>query len=206
MNTRPVWLNPAMWVLALVVINTAWFFVTEQEAPIELNTSEQRETFRSFALDGALSSDDPMPVRLVMSISAEASEQANFSYVLRLDNHTVVTEWTGTVGEAPKDWKGTLVPGTYVLETQLTGEATVEQTLMVAPFKPLQILGHIALSVGLVLLALAEQGVRGLIRRRAEARPNFGSVERSPFKPLKRGMPDADHQLVDDSPWREPVR
>ncbi|RJU90156.1 MAG: hypothetical protein DWC07_04570 [Candidatus Poseidoniales archaeon] len=206
MSTRPAWLNPALWVLAVVGINMLWFVVVDQEAPIELNNEEQVESFRSFDLDGPLWSDDPIPARLVLSLSTELPDETNLTYVLRLDNQTVITKWDGTVAEAPERWEGELAPGTYVLETQVPEDVQLEQTLLVAPFKPVQAIGHLALTVGLLVLALAEQGVRDLIRNRVAAGTSSGQPERSPFKPLQKGMPDADRYMVDDAPWREPVR
>ena len=206
MSTKPAWLNPALWVVAVMVVNVAWLFVTEQEAPIELNKEGQLESFRTFDLEGALSSNEPMPTRLLMAFSTDSPEDVNLTYALRLDNQTIVTQWNGTVAQAPDRWEGDLAPGRYVLETQVSRDVDVEQTLFVTPFKPVQVLGHLALSVGLVLLALAEQGVKELYRRRAVVRPPSTTSERSPFKPLNQGMPDADQQVQDESPWRDPMR
>ena len=206
MSTKPAWLNPALWVVAVMVVNVAWLFVTEQEAPIELNKEGQLESFRTFDLEGALSSNEPMPTRLLMAFSTDSPEDVNLTYALRLDNQTIVTQWNGTVAQAPDRWEGDLAPGRYVLETQVSRDVDVEQTLFVTPFKPVQVLGHLALSVGLVLLALAEQGVKELYRRRAVVRPPSTTSERSPFKPLAQGMPDADQHVQDESPWRDPMR
>ncbi|MCH1587704.1 MAG: hypothetical protein L7S02_00740, partial [Flavobacteriales bacterium] len=142
MSTKPAWLNPALWVVAVMVVNVAWLFVAEQEAPIELNKEGQLESFRTFDLEGALSSNEPMPTRLLMAFSADSPEDVNLTYALRLDNQTIVTQWNGTVAQAPDRWEGNLAPGRYVLETQVSRDVDVEQTLFVTPFKPVQVLGH----------------------------------------------------------------
>ena len=199
------WLNPALWVTAVIVVNLMWATVVKQEAPKELNNTEQTEPWRSFNLEGAFGSSAPLPVSLEVTFNARTVDEGNVSYVLRFNNETEVNRWTGTTGNQPPVWQGELKPGTYVLETQLEEGVVTEQTLYVAPFEPLRAWGHVGLTLGLVVVSLIDQAVRNFVRNRIRDAP-AEATERAPFKPIQRGMPDADIIHAEDSPWRDPLQ
>ena len=46
MTKRGGWVNPVLWLLAFLVVNALWSGVAQQEAPNEVNTATQFETFR----------------------------------------------------------------------------------------------------------------------------------------------------------------
>ena len=119
MAKRAGWVNPLLWVIALLVVNALWTGVAQQEAPNEVNTELNFENFREVEIAPFLNSDAAMPSRLTVSFASSTVDQANVSYTLRLDNETVVASWSGQLGEALPSWEGDLEPGTYVMETQL---------------------------------------------------------------------------------------
>lgn len=198
------WLNPALWVTAVIVVNLMWGTVVKQEAPKELNNTEQTEPWRTFNLEGAFGSSTPLPVSLEVKFTARTVDDGNVSYVLRFNNETEVHRWAGTTQSQPPVWQGELQPGTYVLETQLEEGLVTEQTLYVAPFEPLRAWGHVGLTLGLIVVSLIDQAVRNFVRNRMRQAP-AEATERAPFKPLRRGMPDADVIHAEDSPWRDPL-
>jgi len=199
------WLNPALWVTAVVVVNLMWGNVAQQKAPKELNNPEQTEPWRSFTLEGAFGSSSSLPVTLEVSFNARTVDQGNASYVLRLNNESEVHRWVGTTENQPPVWEGELQPGTYVLETQLEEGLVTEQTLYVAPFEPLRVWGHVGLTLGLVVVSLIDQAVRNFVQNRTTQTANE-APERAPFAPIRRGMPDADTVHDHDSPWRDPLQ
>jgi hypothetical protein len=204
MAKRAGWVNPLLWVIALLVINALWTGVAQQEAPNEVNTELNFENFREVEIAPFLNSDAAMPARLTVSFASSTVDQANVSYTLRLDNETVVASWSGQLGEPLPSWEGDLEPGTYVMETQLEEGVTVEQHIWIQPFAPFQIYGHVLLSTLLVATAFLEQGLRRLAQRGST--DDVSKPEKSPFKSIQQGMPDVIMTEGEDVIWREPLR
>jgi len=204
MTKRGGWVNPVLWLLAFLVVNALWSGVAQQEAPNEVNTATQFETFREVEVAPFLNSESAMPARLTTSFTSSTIDQANVSYTLRLNNETVVATWSGLLDEVPPEWAGDLEPGTYVMETQMEEGVMVEQQLWIQPFAPFQIYGHVLLSVLLIATAFLEQGVRRFAERiRSET---DSAPEKSPFSGLQQGMPEVMLPEGEDAIWREPLR
>ena len=204
MATRAAWVNPLLWVVAFLVVNALWSGVAQQEAPNEVNTESQFETFREVDIAPFLNSDESMPARLTVSFGSSTVDEANVSYTLRFNNETVVASWGGLLSEAPPQWSGFLEPGTYVMETQIEEGVTVEQHIWIQPFAPFQIHGHGLLSILLIAISFLEQGLRRLAQRAGKDKSS--EPETSPFKGIQQGMPDVMMPEGEDVIWREPLR
>ena len=151
-------------------------------------------------------SDDPIPSVFTATFSSSSLDQANVSYALKLDNTTIIASWSGLLTDTPPVWSGDLEPGVYTVVTEVEQGVDVEQTLTLTPFAPVQLIGHVVLSVLLVVTAVVEQVIRTTITKHREKKPNTVQSKTAPFKPLAYG-PEQDEAWVEgQSPWREPLR
>ena len=207
MTSGPTWLNPLLWVSALVLINVLWANVAQQEAPNEVNSAGNFATYREVTVAPVLGSQEAIPASFTTIFSSTSLDQANVSYALKLDNSTVITSWSGMLTDAPPRWSGELEPGIYTVVTEVEEGVEVEQTLTLTPFAPLQVLGHLSLSVLLVVTAVVEQFIRNTITKRKGNKPAVNTTTTTaPFKPLSHG-PEHDEAWEDGaSPWRDPLR
>ena len=207
MTSGPTWLNPLLWVSALVLINVLWANVAQQEAPNEVNSAGNFATYREVNVAPVLGSEEAIPASFTTIFSSTSLDQANVSYALKLDNSTVITSWSGMLTDAPPRWSGELEPGIYTVITEVEEGVEVEQTLTLAPFAPLQVLGHLSLSVLLVVTAVVEQFIRNTITKRKGNKPAVNTTTTTaPFKPLSHG-PEHDEPWEEGaSPWRDPLR
>lgn len=206
MTSKPSWLNPLLWVTALVLINVLWANVAQQEAPNEVNAVGKFATYREMTVAPVLGSDEAIPASFTTRYSSTSLDQANVSFALKLDNSTVITSWSGLLTDAPPGWSGDLEPGMYTVVNEVEQGVDVEQTLTLAPFAPIQMLGHAVLSVLLVVTAVVEQFIRNTITKRRGSKPTDAPSDTVPFKPLSHG-PEHDEPWDEGaSPWREPLR
>ena len=207
MTSGPTWLNPLLWVSALVLINVLWANVAQQEAPNEVNSAGNFATYREVTVAPVLGSQEAIPASFTTLFSSTSLDQANVSYALKLDNSTVITSWSGMLTDAPPRWSGELEPGIYTVVTEVEEGVEVEQTLTLTPFAPLQVLGHLSLSVLLVVTAVVEQFIRNTITKRKGNKPAVHTTTTTaPFKPLSHG-PEHDEPWEEGaSPWRDPLR
>ena len=207
MTSGPTWLNPLLWVSALVLINVLWANVAQQEAPNEVNSAGNFATYREVNVAPVLGSEEAIPASFTTIFSSTSLDQANVSYALKLDNSTVITSWSGMLTDAPPRWSGELEPGIYTVITEVEEGVEVEQTLTLTPFAPLQVLGHLSLSVLLVVTAVVEQFIRNTITKRKGNKPAVNTTTTTaPFKPLSHG-PEHDEPWEEGaSPWRDPLR
>ena len=207
MTSGPTWLNPLLWVFALVLINVLWANVAQQEAPNEVNSAGNFATYREVNVAPVLGSEEAIPASFTTIFSSTSLDQANVSYALKLDNSTVITSWSGMLTDAPPRWSGELEPGIYTVITEVEEGVEVEQTLTLTPFAPLQVLGHLSLSVLLVVTAVVEQFIRNTITKRKGNKPAVNTTTTTaPFKPLSHG-PEHDEPWEEGaSPWRDPLR
>jgi hypothetical protein len=207
MTSGPTWLNPLLWVSALVLINVLWANVAQQEAPNEVNSAGNFATYREVTVAPVLGSEEAIPASFTTLFSSTSLDQANVSYALKLDNSTVITSWSGMLTDAPPRWSGELEPGIYTVVTEVEEGVEVEQTLTLTPFAPLQVLGHLSLSVLLVVTAVVEQFIRNTITKRKGNKPAVNTTTTTaPFKPLSHG-PEHDEPWEEGaSPWRDPLR
>jgi hypothetical protein len=207
MTSGPTWLNPLLWVSALVLINVLWANVAQQEAPNEVNSAGNFATYREVTVAPVLGSEEAIPASFTTLFSSTSLDQANVSYALKLDNSTVITSWSGMLTDASPRWSGELEPGIYTVVTEVEEGVEVEQTLTLTPFAPLQVLGHLSLSVLLVVTAVVEQFIRNTITKRKGNKPAVNTTTTTaPFKPLSHG-PEHDEPWEEGaSPWRDPLR
>ena len=148
-----------------------------------------------------------MPAEMEVVFTGVSVDDGTVSWTIRDAANNVIAQWTGLLSEGPPNWSGALEPGTYTVETTVDEGIVAEQVLQIQPFESYRLEGHIILSFSLFLIAFGEV----FIRQKAEAfmakrvKSNPSRVEKSPFKPLRTGMPDDDISMDEDGPWRSPI-
>ena len=199
------WVNPVLWVLALVLINALWSNVSRQDAPNEVNGIDRFETYRDLTVAPVFGSENAMPATFQTSFTSSSLEQANVSFAIKKDNLSVIHSWSGLLTDTPPEWSGTLKPGTYTVVTEVEQGVDVEQVLLLQPFESIRLQGHAVLSVLLVVLAFAEQGVRAFVSARTQGVEQKPTKEVAPFKRTSFSRDDANVLKDDASPWRAPL-
>ena len=200
------WQTVLLWTGAVVLINVLWLTVADQSAPNEVNTEDQFQTYREVNISPVFGSSSPIPASFFTAFSSTTLDEGNVSFAIKLDNETTVHRWSGLLSSDVPVWTGELAPGTYTIETIVDEGIMVEQQFELKPLAAVQTVGHVVLSVLLVLIAWGEQGVRILLARRAASQP-VKQEGKAPFKPA--GYSHEDNPLAwddSDSPWREPLR
>ena len=197
--------NTLLWVVAVVLINALWLNVAGQSAPNEVNTNEQFQTVREVEISPVFGSSSAIPATFTTSFKSTTVDQANVSFSIKKDNTTVVYSWSGLLTDDVPLWEGELQPGTYTVETLVEEGVLVEQRLDLKPFAAIQAMGHLVLTLLLVALAWAEQGVRAWYARRTPAETPKKAT--APFK--SKSLSNEEDPLIwdeNDSPWRDPIR
>ena len=54
MTQKQPWLNPLLWVVALILINVLWANVAQQEAPNEINALDKLATYRDVTVGSSV--------------------------------------------------------------------------------------------------------------------------------------------------------
>ena len=199
------WVNPVLWVLALVLINAIWSNVSRQDAPNEVNGIDRFEPYRELTVAPVFGSKNAIPSTFQASFTSSSLEQANVSFAIKKDNISVVHSWSGLLTDTPPEWSGSLEPGTYTVVTEVEQGVDVEQVLMLQPFDSIRLQGHAVLSVLLVVLAFAEQGVRAFVTARTQGAAIKPKKETAPFKQTSFSREDELVLEDDASPWRAPL-
>jgi len=115
---------------------------------------------------------------------------------------TLVAGWNGTVQDGSSGWEGSLPPGDYVLTSSGPDEVVAYMSLTLEPLGPMRVEGHLFATLGLIVLAFADRG----IRRWLDARGGSETTESIPvgFRSV-RPLIDEDPVNVDGQ-WKPPVR
>lgn len=199
--------NLVLWPVALLVLNSLWMSVAGGVAPYEINDVDQDIETRTVVLESVFGLTKEMPAEMEVEFTGVSVDDGTVSWTIRDAANNVIAQWTGLLSEGPPNWSGALEPGTYTVETTVDEGIVAEQVLQIQPFESYRLEGHIILSFSLFLIAFGEV----FIRQKAEAfmakhvKTNPARVEKSPFKPLRTGMPDDDISMDEDGPWRSPI-
>ncbi|MDA8573695.1 Gmad2 immunoglobulin-like domain-containing protein [Candidatus Poseidoniales archaeon] len=199
--------NLVLWPVALLVLNSLWMSVAGGVAPYEINDVDQAIETRTVELDSVFGFSKEMPAEMEVEFTGVSVDDGTVSWIIRDASNSVIAEWSGLLSEGAPNWSGALEPGTYTVETTVDEGIVAEQVLQIQPFESYRLEGHIILSISLFLVAFGEV----FIRQKAEvfmakrAKSNPVRTEKSPFKPLRTGMPEEDLSLDEDGPWRSPI-
>ena len=199
--------NLVLWPVALLVLNSLWMSVAGGVAPYEINDKSHAIETRTVELDSVFGQTKAMPADFDVEFTGISVDDGHVSWTIRDSSNVVVAQWSGMLSDGPPDWSGALEPGTYTVETVVDEGIIAEQVLYIQPFESYRLEGHILLSFCLFIVAFGEVFIRQkadvYLSKRALSKP--AQPEKSPFTPLKSGMPEEDLALDEEGPWRSPI-
>jgi len=196
--------NPLMWIVALAIINGAWYSVAGGEAKHEINDQEHSTEDRTIEISSVFGMDKEISATFSVQFFTVTSDYGNASWKISDANGQVIANWQGIVGQE-QGWQGELIPGSYVVNTTMDEGILTEQNLYIKPFENLRIEGHFLLSIGLIILAFLEPIVKKQLAKMAPKQyPKTPGLKKNPFKSNDTGMPENDDFHDDDDPWRAP--
>ena len=200
-------LNISLWVVALLVINVIWWNVASNEASQQLNDKGfEFQHERQVSLQAVFGSDAELPISITTEFvhQDDPTRTENVSWKLLDESSNVILSWEGSTNEIAT-FDVELPPGKYVLNTTAGENIVAIQHLDAAPFAPIATLGHVLLSLLLVVVAFGETAVRSFIAKRIEQTESKQSTP-TEFRKARVGMPELDGpDEVDESPWRDPI-
>ena len=191
-----------LWIIAVLVVNITWAFVTDSEASYEINSKDQTEEKRDIDIADFFGMTEPIPARIEMTFYPSNTGESNYSFFLT-DGDDVVTQGSG-IATNSEIWVGELSPGTFEMSVDVSNGITADQTMYTQPFKPYQISGHIVVSIALVAVSFAEVGVRAFIQQKQQVKVNSTPVTSTE----NTSLPQSSATVYDDedmSPWRDPI-
>jgi len=200
-------INLSLWLVALLIINIIWANVSTNEASQQLNDRGfEFQEERKVSLQAVFGSDAELPITITSEFihQDDPSRQANVSWKLLDSSGNIVLNWAGSTNEVAT-LDAELPPGDYTLNTTTEENIIAIQHLDVAPFAPISTLGHVLLSILLVVLAFAESTVRAFVAKRV-VQPDVKENKPKEFRKPRIGMPEVESSGdLDDSPWRDPI-
>lgn len=191
-----------LWIIAVLVVNITWAFVTDSEASYEINSKDQTEEKRDIDIADFFGMTEPIPARIEMTFYPSNTGESNYSFFLT-DGDDVVTQGSG-IATNSEIWVGELSPGTFEMSVDVSNGITADQTMYTQPFKPYQISGHIVVSIALVAVSFAEVGVRAFIQQKQQVKVNSTPVTSTENTSLPHSSATV-HDDEDMSPWRDPI-
>jgi hypothetical protein len=196
--------NPLLWVVALAIINGAWYGVAGGEAEHEINDQQHSTEDRTIDISSVFGLDKKISATFSVQFFKAAADSGNASWKITDQNGQLIAKWQGQIGQE-QGWEGQLSPGTYIINTTMDEGFLTEQSLYIKPFENLRLEGHVLLSIGLIVLAFLEpivkKNVAKIVRNKSI---QTSKLKENPFKPNDDGMPEND-QFHDDDPWRSPT-
>lgn len=192
-----------MWAVAIAVVNVAWALVVDGEAVRELNDADHPfQDSVPIPVQGLLGAEGPLPAVFEAEFEHLADPAAEVGWAITSADGALIAGWNGTVQEGASGWEGTLPPGDYVLTSSGPDQVVAYMTLTLEPLGPMRVEGHLFATLGLIVIAFADRG----IRRWLDSRESKGAGESIPIG--FRGV----RPLVDEDPvhvegqWSPPVR
>jgi len=196
--------NPLLWIVALAIINGAWYGVAGGEAKHEINDQEHSTEDRTIDISSVFGLDKEISATFSVQFFKVSTDSGNASWKITDDNGQLIAKWQGSTDQG-QGWEGELSPGKYIINTTMDEGILTEQNLYIKPFENLRLEGHLLLSIGLVVLAFLEPIVKKNIAKIVPKKyPQASKLKKNPFQSNDDGMPEND-QPHDDDPWRSPT-
>jgi len=191
-----------LWVVALCAVNVTWAMVVDGEAVRELNGPQQAfDTEVEIPLDGFLGAQGPMPAVLEVDFTHRSDPNEAVGAALLTSAGVEMWRWNGTAADTAVQWEGLLEPGRYVLRSSGPDLVEAEASLTLSPLLPVRVEGHLLATLGLVVLAFVDAGVRRRLERRGRAPGDAVPVGFREVRPLRdEGPPEPV------GAWQDPQR
>ena len=143
--------NRVLWIIALVIVNSGWYAVSQQSASQEINRpgadfSSEREA-------------------KIVALVGDSSDNASIR--VELDSK-ILYEWSGDTDDECITYSSDTDEGTIVIFTDMEDGAESKTTLSTWPLKNALIPGIIIVSLGTLMVAYFETFVRVVIKKKIE--------------------------------------
>ncbi|MBT4982518.1 MAG: hypothetical protein HOM47_06265 [Euryarchaeota archaeon] len=189
--------NHILWLIALFIVNSGWYFVSQQSASQEINRSGADFSGEREAKIGTIigTSVDYELEHCFDSVNGgvyEASIKVEFESV-------VVYSWNGTTDDGCITFSSTSEEGTLLITTELEEGGETTTTLYTWPLKSAIIPGAVLFSIGTLIVAYGETSVRTLLRKR------FGNIE-ADGKAIAGELKPNETEVQTSPIWQEPKR
>tara|TARA_B110000438_G_scaffold266680_1_gene280942 strand:+ start:415 stop:984 length:570 start_codon:yes stop_codon:yes gene_type:complete len=184
--------NHMLWIIALIIVNSGWYVVTQQSASQEINRpgadfSGERDA-EITALIG--SNSDYELVHCFESINGGIY---NVSIRIEMDSE-ILYSWSGDTSDDCVSFSSSSDEGTITIITEIEEGAESTTTFNTWPLEGALIPGILVFSLGTLLLAYGETIVRSLIRKKLEKIDNM-AIEQA-----------AESATTPSIIWQDPVR
>tara|TARA_B000000441_G_C21562734_1_gene243923 strand:- start:42 stop:608 length:567 start_codon:yes stop_codon:yes gene_type:complete len=180
-----------LWIIALIVVNTGWYAVSQQGAVQEINRpgadfSESRE--------GELSTLIGSEVDFEIEHCFESINGGVYNATITVESESeTLYSWEGTTDEGCITYSSTSGEGEIIVVTIIEEGVETTTTLTTWPMKSAFIIGLILFSLCTVAVAFGETFVRALVKKKMDQEPTSNSVKTDTF-PESNGI------------WQDPVR
>ena len=188
MKKKNLWL----WLAALIVVNSGWYFVSQQSATQEINRpgadfSESREAKLSNLMG------DEIDYEIEHCFKSINGGVYNVSISIEQNSKTLYN-WSGTTDDECVTYSSSAEEGEIVVLTQIEEGVQATTTVTTWPLQDAFILGTILFTIGTVIVAFGETFVRVLIKKKMEETSlDVTSQVQQP-------------RIETDSIWQEPLR
>ena len=181
-----------LWLIALLVVNTGWYVVSQQSATQEINRpgadfSDNREA----EINSLLGEDADFQIEYCFeSINGGIY---NVSIEVQQDSKTIHS-WNGTTDDQCMEYKSSAKKGEIVILTQIEDGVEVTTNLLTWPLSNALVPGIVLFTIGTVALAFGESFIRKLIKKKLDSQSLESLPEPAPSETIQTGI------------WQEPVR
>jgi len=180
-----------LWIIALIVVNTGWYAVSQQGAVQEINRpgadfSESREGKLSTLIGSEV---DYEIEHCFESINGGVH---NASITIKSDSE-VLYSWEGDTDEGCITYSSIAGEGEFVVITVVDEGVDTTTTMTTWPMKNAFVMGLILFSLCTVAVAFGETFVRALVKKKMDQEPTNNSVKTDTL-PESNGI------------WQDPVR
>jgi len=182
--------NYWLWLIALVLVNTGWYVVSQQSASQEINRpgadfSDSREAELSVMVG------DELDYEIEHCFESINGGVYNVSINVQQGSNTLYT-WEGDTDDGCVTFSSSADEGDIVVNTQIEEGVEVTTTLTTWPMKSAFVVGVVLFSLGTVAIAFGEKFVRFLIDR--SQKEESESIE------------NQTHLSASNDIWQDPIR
>lgn len=185
--------NQLMWIIALIIVNSSWIFLTGKMVPQEINRpgAEFAEN-RGAELDPLFS--DEIDYRIEYCFKSSNGLILNYSIIVKQGN-SILYEDQGTTEDGCNKFSSTGSSGDLIFQTILDPGIDSDTTLYTKPLGNVVWEGVFLFSIGTFAVAYLETGLRNNIKKKIENKPKQEPPEVQKLQPI-------ENQGV----WQTPLR
>ena len=175
--------NQLMWIVALIIVNSSWIFLTGKMVPQEINRqgAEFAEN-RSAELDPFFS--DEIDYRIEYCFKSSNGMILNYSIIVKQGN-SILYEDQGTTEDGCNKFSSTGSSGELIFQTIVDPGIDSDTTLYTKPFGNVVWEGVFLFSIGTFAVAYLETGLRNEIKKKIENRPKEEPPEVQELQPIE---------------------